>query len=83
MTAQACERLILDGEETSMAFCAPILEDHPGVVELSFGEIRKRSHPSAIGSTACWRGYIGTWEIRDGLFYCCSARWLRVIVCLL
>src|SRR5574341_1496175 len=36
MTAQIHEKLIFEGEESSMAF---------------------------------WRGYVGTWELREGLFY--------------
>ncbi|PWB87890.1 transcription initiation factor IIB [Methanobrevibacter thaueri] len=34
-------------------------------------KLRKGSQtiPSPIGSTACWRNYIGTWEIKDGKFY--------------
>ena len=28
-----------------------------------------RPIPPGIGSTACWRNYIGTWEIKDGKFY--------------
>jgi hypothetical protein len=35
MTAQTREKLILDGIETSMAFCPPVPEDHPRIEELS------------------------------------------------
>lgn len=68
MTAQVHEHLIFDGEETSMAFCPPIPRDHPRIVELDPEEAR----PSSSGilfSTACWRQYLGTWEIKDGKFY--------------
>lgn len=73
MTAQVNERLILDGERTSMAFCPPIpdspeiltrLTDEEFYEKMSSGKIN-----NIINSTACWRGYIGTWEIKDGKFY--------------
>jgi hypothetical protein len=60
MTAQISENLIFEGEETSMAFCPPLPEHHPRIVE---------TPNSRIETTACWRGYIGTWEIRNGSFY--------------
>lgn len=60
MTAQVHERLILDGVETSMAFCPPIPRGHPGIVDDD-----ARDADPIVGSTACWRGYIGTWEVRD------------------
>lgn len=73
MTAQFHERLILNGETTSMAFCPPIPPYHPRIHVLSQDEIAagiKRGEISAfIHSTACWRGYIGTWEIKDECFY--------------
>jgi len=67
MTAQCHERLIIDGEETSMAFCPPLPEGHPRVVEVP----RERAGGTSpyLFSTACWRNYVGTWEIRDGRFY--------------
>jgi len=66
MTAQVHERLIYNGEETSMAFCPPIPKGHPRITE---NEIEKSRDSIIIGSTACWRGYIGTWEIKNGYFY--------------
>jgi hypothetical protein len=29
----------------------------------------KEGVPSVLFSTACWRGYIGTWEVKDGRLY--------------
>ncbi len=69
MTAQVHERLILDGEQTSMAFCPPLPAGHPRITELDGEELERESMPPILGSTACWRGYIGTWEIKDGRFY--------------
>ncbi len=73
MTAQFHENLILEGKKTSMAFCPPIPDDHPRIVLLSDDEIRQGIDDGKISSfvfsTACWRGYIGTWELKDGKFY--------------
>jgi len=68
MTAQVHEKLVLDGQPVSLAFCPPIPTGHPRILELDQAEAR-RDAPSIIFSTACWRGYIGTWEIKDGSFY--------------
>lgn len=69
MTAQIHECLILEGDETEMAFCPPIPEGHPRIVEI---EYHNSSHQDVsdgiLFSTACWRGYQGTWEIKDGRF---------------
>lgn len=66
MTAQIHERLILNGEETSMAFCPPLPEGHPRLIESNPDD---PNLPMILNSTACWRGYQGTWEIKDGCFY--------------
>lgn len=67
MTAQVHEKLIYEGEELSMAFCPPLPLDDPRIRILDKEEY-DRSNP-LVFSTACWRGYIGTWEIKDGKFY--------------
>lgn len=72
MTAQIHERLIVDGEETSMAFCPPLPVDHPRLVAVDDDEIGPDA--SILVSTACWRGYEGTWEIRDGRFHLVAVR---------
>lgn len=58
MTAQAHEKLIYDGEETSMAFCPPVPE-HSRIVKVD----------AQVRMTSFWRGYIGTWEIKNDRFY--------------
>jgi hypothetical protein len=73
MTGQVREKLILDGAEVSMAFC-PELPTASGLVTetpaLTLSQrINSKEWPSYIHSTACWRRYIGTWEIRDGKLY--------------
>src|SRR5690349_20795973 len=73
MTAQFHEKLILEGEETSMAFCPPIPDNHPHIVKLMSDEVRKEMAAGKVSnlvfSTACWRRYIGTWKLEDGKFY--------------
>ena len=59
MTAQAHERLIYNGEETSIACCPFLPFDHPRIASAQPDEF----------STACRRGYVGTWEIKDGRFF--------------
>lgn len=61
MTAQCGEKLILDGEKTSMDFCPPI-PDSPEVIVRAEDDF-------SCSNTACWRGYVGTWKIEDGKFY--------------
>ena len=63
MTAQMYELLILDGEETWMSFCPPLPDEHPRIF------YDPEELDSGFAHTACWRGYQGTWEIRDGRFY--------------
>lgn len=69
MTAQMRERLILEGKETGMAYCPPIPQDHPNIERLDHEDARNTSRDSFIFSTACWRQYLGTWELKDGRFY--------------
>ena len=65
MTAQAHEIIIIDGEETSMAYCPEIPIGHPRVEPCSI----PKDAPNIIGSTANWRQYIGTWKIEENKFY--------------
>jgi hypothetical protein len=66
MTAQIHEILILNGEKTSMAFCPPLPRDNR-VEEVKESDIDDDG--SIVFSTACWRKYLGTWEIKDNKFY--------------
>ena len=49
-----------------MAFCPPLPENDPRVIELKDDEINDCDF---VFSSACWRQYIGTWEIKDGKVY--------------
>lgn len=59
MTAQAHEKLILEGVQTSMAFCPPLPLSDPRVTKVEYRGL----------SSACWRGYIGSWEIKGGQLF--------------
>ena len=75
MTAQIHERLIFDGEDTSMAFCPPLPPGHPRIAEIDPNHRTSDDETSRIlYSTACWRGYQGTWEIKEGRFYLVGLR---------
>jgi len=74
MTAQIHEKLIYDGEETSMAFCPPLPKYHPRIVEVDPDEAGQEDGAWILFSTACWRGYQGTWEIRDGRLFLTALR---------
>ena len=67
-----------------MAFCPPLPLYDIHIVELSDKEIKEitsqfsrenflsgkvKSDDMIIYSTACWRQYVGTWEIKDGRLY--------------
>jgi hypothetical protein len=67
VTAQVHERLILDGKWTSIAGEPPLPHGHPRVVAAS--EAHRKEASPIVGSTACWRGYIATWEIREKRLY--------------
>jgi hypothetical protein len=59
MTAQFPENLIID--DTTEAMCTEPLEQY-------FDLTGKRPEFFSV-STACWRGYIGTWRITDERLY--------------
>ena len=73
MTAQIHERLNFEGEWTSMACCPDLPHDHPRIVERTRQEAQaEHSHSSLVSSTACYRRYVGTWEVKEGRFYLVS-----------
>lgn len=74
MTAQIHEGLVLDGEQTSMAFCPPLPEGHPRIAAVAEEQAIREGGSFMLFSTACWRGYQGTWEIKQGRFYLVALR---------
>lgn len=70
MTAQIHETLIYEGEATSMTTCPPLPAQHPRLVAVAAPYATEREGvPSVVFSTACWRRYLGTWEVKDGRLY--------------
>lgn len=69
MTAQIPDYLIYEGHKTRMMSCPDLPQDHPRIVKLSKEEIAKENIDPIIFSTACWRGYVGVWEVKNGQLY--------------
>ena len=59
MTAQMHEKLIINGEQTSMTSCPEIPEWSEWITWTG----------QAMMNTACWRGYVGTWEIKGNMLF--------------
>lgn len=76
MTAQVHEKLILNGKNTSMACCPPIPNDSRIMISNDglFMDHNKFLGDLVLYSTACWRRYIGTWEIKNAKFYLVQIR---------
>jgi hypothetical protein len=71
MTAQLQENLILNGKNISMAFCPPLPLNDSRLIILTDDEVEERGF---IFNSACWREYIGTWEIKDKKLYLVSLK---------
>ena len=57
-----------------MAFCPPLPKKHPRIFKPDPEDVAADRRDIILRSTACWRGYQGTWEIRDGRFYLVGLR---------
>lgn len=66
MTAQMHERLIVGGKEMSVAG-EPKIPEHPRIVKVSEEEVNASG--AFVFTSACWRNYIGSWEISDSRLY--------------
>lgn len=66
MTAQVHEKLVLDDRLCGMSCCPGLPEGHPRIVA---SHTRDETCPDIVYSTACWRGYIGTWAIVGERFF--------------
>ena len=71
MTAQAPDILLYRGKK--LALCEQILYPY-------LRRLRKSRRPDFVApSTACWRGYIATWEVRDDILHLVELDgWLRL-----
>lgn len=68
MTAQVHEVLLMEGKRRDMRTVPDLPARHARIVDVPLWE-REEAVDAVIDSTACWRQYIGTWEIRDGRLY--------------
>jgi len=68
MTAQLHENIIYKGRDLSMTTCPKVPLDHPRVIELTDNKLINSNQPRVISSN-CWRGYLGSWEIKAGRLY--------------
>jgi hypothetical protein len=62
-----------------MAFCPTIPEGHPRIIDLlpdpyMLPPQKLMDENPGLFSTACWRLYQGTWEIKDGRFFLIGIR---------
>ncbi len=64
MTAQVHEILKMNGKEYSLA-CTPEIPEDSDFIEIVSDDEKEQFVRGIIFSTACWRRYIGTWEIKD------------------
>lgn len=71
MTAQVHEHVIIDGEAATMSTCPPLPPGHPRILVAEPADLsaRKEGVPPVVFSTACWRRYVGTWELKEGRLY--------------
>ena len=68
LTAQVHENMIYEGQDLSMFSFPGFPEDHPRIIELTDKQIWAKGEPRRVSSN-CWRGYIGSWEIKEGKLY--------------
>ena len=68
MTHQLHENIVYEGRDLSMTSCPRVPRDHPRILELSDKDLFARGQPRIVSSN-CWRGYLGSWEIKDGRLY--------------
>lgn len=78
MTAQVREQLIYQGEEYSIDSCPSIPHNDPRVKQLSGADFIDEQ--GIFLSTACWRQYIATWEIKDDRLYLCKVEGVYQLV---
>ena len=68
MTHQLHENIMYEGRDLSMTTCPKVPLEHPRIIELTDKELFAAGQPRMV-SSACWRGYLGSWEINEGRLY--------------
>ena len=68
-TAQVPEVLVYEGKTENLFSEPRIPVNNPRIKavpqEELYGKVKDKTYPSIITSTACWRQYIGSWEIKN------------------
>ena len=67
MTAKVWEWLIINGKKTQMDCYPPLPKGDSRIIKQT--DTADWGEDGIVLSTACWRQYIGTWEIKGGKFY--------------
>jgi hypothetical protein len=57
-----------------MTFCPEIPDGHPRIIEVQEEDYSGDGGGFLLQTTACWRAYQGTWEIRNDRFYLVAVR---------
>jgi hypothetical protein len=68
MTYQLHENIIYAGKDLSMTTYPKVPLDHPRVIEMTEEALFASGQPRVV-SSSCWRGYLGSWEIKNGQLY--------------
>jgi len=63
------EKIRYQGKRMGLTSTPLFPTDHPRIKILTDEEFRVGIFDTMIGSTACWRGYIGSWSIRRDKLY--------------
>jgi len=69
MTHQLHENISYEGKDLSMMSLPHVPLDQPRIIALSDEEIFAINKKGRMVSSSCWRGYVGSWEIKDGRLY--------------
>jgi len=68
MTAQLHENMIYEGRDVSMFSFPGFPKKHSRIIELTDKQIWAKGEARRVSSN-CWRGYIGSWEIKECKLY--------------
>ena len=79
MTAQIADDFLLEGSPARLHTIPALPTRHARIVEVPGGGAGDDDE-AVLQSTACWRGYIGSWELREGRLYLCSLRGGRRLI---
>jgi hypothetical protein len=79
MTAQIHEIVLIEGVRASLTCCPAVPQGHPRIVEVE-PDRAHAENPPVLFTTACWRGYQGTWKIEGNRLYLVALRGVLKLV---